>query len=322
MNCAHIQILAQRLRAADLANSQEQREIFEKIREIRSAFDGPLDPESQRSLEAASMLVAYLARMGTMAGDDVRMIAARLLDTAYQLEAGAGAFLAEAQRANAALPAAPAAPTPAAPPPPAGPRMHVLKSSKEPTPLALQGQGSRPAAGSEPAGERTTTDTLGDMMLGQILLRRGQILEEHIHQAAKVQRTTGLRMGDIFVKIGAATRAQVADALNYQAACRRSRESLPAEPVAVKSEQPGTGLKLMGEVLLGEILVERGTITRRQLERALEVQKSTGLRVGEALVKSGATTQEHIDHALRMQSQERRFGPKSGAGPGTGAARG
>lgn len=316
MNCAVIQSLAQRLRAADLANNQEQREIFEKIREIRCAFDGPLDPESQRSLEAASMLVAYLARMGTMAGEDVRTIAARLLDTAYQLESGASAFLSEAQRAGLATGPVPEAPLPPAVPAPSAPRMHVIKSSKEPTVLGLQGPGSPATPDSPSVGERTAIDTLGDMMLGQILLRRGQILEEHIHQAAKVQRTTGLRIGDIFVKIGAATRAQVADALNYQAACRRTRESLPSEPATVSKAEPrGTGLKLMGEVLLGEILVERGTITRRQLERALDVQKSTGLRIGEALVKMGATTQEHIDHALRTQSQDRRFGGKSPGAP-------
>jgi hypothetical protein len=320
MNCALIQTLAQRLRAADLANSHEQREIFEQIREIRSTFDGPLDPESQRSLEAASMLVAYLARMGSMGGEDVRSIAARLLDTAYELESGAGALMKEAQRGGLPTPADQSAhAAPAAPPTPGGPR--ILKSAKEPAPLALAGHGPRSAEERRGEGERTATDTLGDMMLGQILLHRGQILEEHIHQAAKVQRTTGLRIGDIFVKIGAATRAQVADALNYQAACRRTRESLPAERMPAQGEPRGTGLKLMGEVLLGEILVERGTITRRQLERALEAQKATGMRVGEALVKLGATTQEHIDHALKLQSQDRRFSAKPGPGAGPGDAR-
>ena len=315
MNCAQIQALAQRLRAAELKNSQEHREIFEGIREIRSTFDGPLDPESQRSLEAASMLVAYLARMGDLAGEDVRAIAARLLETAYELECGAGALLSEARRAGIAVPATPEETLARLPEPPPGPRMNILRSTQPPTQLSMQGEAPRAVPSGE-ARARTTTDTMGDMMLGQILLRRGQILEEHIHQAAKVQRTTGLRMGDIFVKIGAATRAQVADALAYQAACRRTRESLPPEagPSVVKSEPKGLGLKLMGEVLLGEILVERGAITRRHLERALEVQKTTGLRLGEALVKLGATTQEHIDHALRTQSQDRRFNGKPGSG--------
>jgi len=313
MNSAQIQALAQRLRSAELTNSQEHREIFEAIREIRSTFDGPLDPESHRSLEAASMLVAYLARMGNLAGEDVRAIAARLLETAYELEASASALLSEARRAGLA-PQAGEPPNPKPPTPSATPRHNVLSGTQSPAPLTMHGEA--PQVSEERSRERTATDTLGDMMLGQILLRRGQILEEHIHQAAKVQRTAGLRIGDIFVKIGAATRAQVADALAYQAACRRTRESLPSEPAqpAVKAEPKGMGLKLMGEVLLGEILVERGTITRRQLERALEVQKTSGVRIGEALVKMGATTQEHIEHALRTQSQDRRFSTKPGSG--------
>jgi hypothetical protein len=60
--------------------------------------------------------------------------------------------------------------------------------------------------------------------------------------------------------------------------------------------------------LLGEILVERNVITRRQLERALEHQKQSGTRIGEALVKMGATTIEQIEQAVRIQGRERRFG--------------
>src|SRR5574341_1080196 len=89
MTAAVIQGLAQRLQASDPSNTHEQREIFERIRELRSAFDGPLDPETHRCLEAASMLIAYLARMGALAGEDVRTIAVRLLESAAEAESGA-----------------------------------------------------------------------------------------------------------------------------------------------------------------------------------------------------------------------------------------
>src|SRR5688572_5579949 len=78
--------LAERLRVSDPSDAHEQREIYERIRNLRAAFDGPLDPESQRCLEAAGMLVAYLARMGSMAGEDVRVIAVRLLKAASEAE--------------------------------------------------------------------------------------------------------------------------------------------------------------------------------------------------------------------------------------------
>jgi len=276
MSAKTIQELAERLNSAGLGNAQQQREIFERIRELRSAFDGPLDPESHRYLEAAGMLVAFLARMGELGGEEVRAIAVRLLRGACDIESAAST--------------APPAPIPARAPAP--PKAAPVTSPAE-----------------EPTTARSATDVVSDMMLGQILLQRGQILDEHIQQALKVQRLTHLRMGDVLVKIGACTHAQVADALNHQASLRRVRDNLgeSAAPKIERVDTRGTGLKLVGEALLGEILIERNLITRRQLERALEVQKQTGARVGEALVKLGATTMEQIEAALRAQGKERRF---------------
>jgi hypothetical protein len=287
MSATAIQSLAERLHASDPGNAHEQREIFERIRELRSAFDGPLDPESHRCLEAAGMLVAYLARMGGLAGDDVRAIAVRLLRCAAEAEDGASAGTARS------VPA-PSETRPAS-------RKLVLPA---PAPAAS------PALDELPRAKPSATDLVGDMMLGQILLQRGQILEEHIHQAIKVQRSTSARIGDIFVKIGACSRAQVTDALSHQAALRRVRENLNDTTERVqKGDARGTGLKLVGEAMLGEILIERSVITRRQLERALEFQKQSGVRIGEALVKMGATTLEQIEQALRIQGRERRFSP-------------
>jgi hypothetical protein len=300
MSSTVIQQIAERLQAADPADAHEQREIFERIRELRSAFDGPLDPESHRCLEAAGMLVAYLARMGTLAGDDVRTIAVRLLRSSSEAEAGA----------RAGTPA----PTPAAdarPPAPAVPPAVLPAAVRPPAPVLNVPNVHDPRTPGED-GERSATDVMGDMLLGQILLQRGHILEEHIHQAMKVQRATPLRMGDIFVKIGACSRAQVAEALNHQAQFRRVRENLAeADAQKPKADTRGTGLKLVGEAMIGEILIERNVITRRQLERALEVQKQTGTRIGEALVKLGATTMEQIEQALRIQGRDRRFGTKT-----------
>jgi hypothetical protein len=295
MSATTIQHLAERLRIADPGNAQEQREIFERIRELRSAFDGPLDPESHRCLEAASMLVAYLARMGALAGDEVRTIAVRLLSSAAMAEGAASGTG-----------------TPA--PPPTEP---VHASSVHKVSFA-----HAPSTNPQPAPRPppSATDLVGEMMLGQILLQRGQILEEHIHQAMKVQRTTKMRIGDIFVKIGACSRAHVADALAHQASLRRVRQSTPPPPPRIeKDETRGTGLKLVGEAMLGEILIELNMITRRQLERALDFQKQTGVRIGEALVKFGATTIDQIEQALKLQGSQRRFGKTPSGTSGTGS---
>jgi len=292
-----IRNIADALEQSDPQDSHGQRDLFERIRELRSAYDGPLDPESQRQLEAAAMLVAYLARMGKVAGGEVRTIAVRLLRVA-----------ADSEEASVAAHTAFMAASPAARPP----------ETFVPAP-APQAPVPAPAADTaEQRPQRTASDVVGDMMLGQILLQRGQIFEEHIHQALKVQRATLLRMGDILVKIGACSRQQVQDALQHQASLRRLRGNLTTTQLAQQIETPetrGTGLKLVGEVMLGEILVERGIITRRQLERALEVQKNTGVRIGEALVQLGATTMSQIENALRLQGKGRRFHGSEADGP-------
>ena len=52
---------------------------------------------------------------------------------------------------------------------------------------------------------------------------------------------------------------------------------------------------------LGELLIERGVITRAQLEEALGVQKKKGGLVGQILVALGFTKEEEIAQALTVQ---------------------
>jgi type IV pilus assembly protein PilB len=55
------------------------------------------------------------------------------------------------------------------------------------------------------------------------------------------------------------------------------------------------------KIRLGDLLVENGSITKEQLERALEKQKKTGLKLGETLVDEGVITEEQIAEALSNQ---------------------
>jgi len=52
---------------------------------------------------------------------------------------------------------------------------------------------------------------------------------------------------------------------------------------------------------IGEILLDKGLITPRQLEAALKLQMRTGLRFGEILTNSGKVTEEQIVHCLAEQ---------------------
>lgn len=52
---------------------------------------------------------------------------------------------------------------------------------------------------------------------------------------------------------------------------------------------------------LGELLLERGAITKQQLEKALEEQKAKGGLIGEVLVALGFLKEEDIAQALTAQ---------------------
>lgn len=52
---------------------------------------------------------------------------------------------------------------------------------------------------------------------------------------------------------------------------------------------------------LGELLIERGIITKEQLAKALGIQKEGGGLIGQILVKLGFTTEEQIAQALTAQ---------------------
>ncbi|NQU95396.1 MAG: hypothetical protein HQ549_04105 [Candidatus Omnitrophica bacterium] len=52
---------------------------------------------------------------------------------------------------------------------------------------------------------------------------------------------------------------------------------------------------------LGELLIERGVITRSQLEKALQIQKEKGGLLGQILVVLGFTKEEEIAQALTIQ---------------------
>ncbi len=52
---------------------------------------------------------------------------------------------------------------------------------------------------------------------------------------------------------------------------------------------------------LGELLIERGVITQRQLEKALTFQRERGGLIGEVIVELGFAKEEDIAQALTVQ---------------------
>ena len=54
---------------------------------------------------------------------------------------------------------------------------------------------------------------------------------------------------------------------------------------------------------LGEILIERGIITKEQLAEVLKEQKLTGQKLGDILIEKGLVTQEELNGALAVQRE-------------------
>jgi hypothetical protein len=88
----------------------------------------------------------------------------------------------------------------------------------------------------------------------------------------------------------------------------RSLETVSEGPKvlrAVESDE-GEGLRMAGARLLGEILVEMKVATAKQVEDAVQEQRCTGVRLGETLMVRGLLTRRQLKQALEVQSEMQR----------------
>jgi len=60
-------------------------------------------------------------------------------------------------------------------------------------------------------------------------------------------------------------------------------------------------IKRLVKKQLGELLIERGVITKQQLEKGLKLQKEKGGLIGQILVELGFTEEQEIAQALTVQ---------------------
>ena len=186
---------------------------------------------------------------------------------------------------------------------------------------------ARAASQGEPSESRQATTirkaelaVLKDMLLGEILIHFGVLAPEEVSAALERQRDTGQGLGDTLVECRFTTWDEIQRALDYQDMIRKMiavepKKSTPSEPAAEQprpilpaSNRAQARLRLATELLLGEMLVVQGAITREALEHALELQRSSGILIGEALIKTGAATRPAIEQALVCQGRGDRIG--------------
>ena len=78
-------------------------------------------------------------------------------------------------------------------------------------------------------------------------------------------------------------------------------EAVVLAPLPKKPDVGAGGLRMAGGKLLGQILVEMQVVTERDLQVALEDQRSTGTLLGDALVARGACSRRQVLHAVELQ---------------------
>ena len=112
------------------------------------------------------------------------------------------------------------------------------------------------------------------------------------------------RLGELLVREGLVTEAQLTDALRWQ---REQQSYLPLGQILVRQEVlTRRQLKLLLErsgkrPKLGEVLIRSRIITSGQLEHALTQQKDIGGPLGQILIKLGYATDQTLRQALCTQ---------------------
>lgn len=168
--------------------------------------------------------------------------------------------------------------------------------------------------------------------IGEILVHLGIITPEQLDETLRLHRVWHLPVGACAEKLGFATGAQIARALELQARLRASAGTpapLPAgsmpglvhsgpssahhAPATLGAPPPARRGELKLELRdrnqgqrLGELMFEQGIVTREQLDYALRMQRAAGLRLGEALIQLGYASREQVRQALLLQEKMRR----------------
>ena len=122
-------------------------------------------------------------------------------------------------------------------------------------------------------------------LFGELLQRLGLVTPAQLQEALAAQAATGERVGEVLVRLGHVTREQLeqglAEALGLGAA-----RAVPRPP-------------------LGELLVGLKYLTPQQRDEALERQRRDGRKLGEILVERGHCTYKQVYEALALQERVR-----------------
>ena len=287
--------LARTIARSDPDDAKAQADIRETLTSLRDRVQGEKANDVRLRLDSALLLADYLTKMEA-GGDEVLRIISRLIASmdpyftpqailrkprSGEEEILEGGFAEEVD----------------------------VEPEPEPTqaPPAQRRIVPENTVGRAPVEDQSEHVLLNDMLLGEILVQFGTINSQNVVEALELQKRRGLRFGDALISLGAATRSEVQTAVAYQENLRQQSNGRPKTPSpALPAMRPARhDLKLVSDMMLGDLLVRMGKITDDQLELGLRTQRATGVRIGEALVQVGATDWETVNQALRVQSERR-----------------
>lgn len=122
--------------------------------------------------------------------------------------------------------------------------------------------------------------------LGQLLIAAGMLGHATLDAALERQRLHNRRLGDLLIEMDVIDAADLDAVLALQNDLRGGRASELAGLIGGR---------------LGMILLCSATITRAQLDRAIEEHETSGMLLGEVLVAQGAISRAQLEDALDRQ---------------------
>lgn len=139
-------------------------------------------------------------------------------------------------------------------------------------------------------------------LLGNLLIDGGLVSAEEIDCALKVQARDGGRLGDILLRSGNLDKNTLKAVLRLQKLLDEA-ESSDAEIQLLLNKPLAEGgqARVFTSLRLGELLLAQGEISKDQLRKAIYRQRRSNKPLGELLIEAGWLTSKELQFYLRLQ---------------------
>jgi tetratricopeptide (TPR) repeat protein len=150
--------------------------------------------------------------------------------------------------------------------------------------------------------------------LGDLLVESGLITKQQLQSALGQSEETGLPFGRLLVLGGTLTEQMMTAALNAQSALASKKTTREQAIKSLRSSVRRTGTNQTApaerdfyqlpdrkSVLLGELLVDAGSISKAQLNNAIEISINKGQSLGQVLQELKLISETVLKHTLEVQ---------------------